>query len=123
MEGELLLNNITSDLNAGAGQAFGKVRYFAVWENPNRQPLGAYYLWVVDYVVNSITVGQKVYIQDHSGTKRDITPSSLNSGNGFQFTTSGWQHTLFSGGFSFIINNGLDKPHYILDTPGNIDIA
>ena len=38
MEGELLLNNITSDLNAGAGQAFGKVRYFAVWENPNRQP-------------------------------------------------------------------------------------
>jgi hypothetical protein len=122
MEGELLLNNISSDLT-GSGQAFGKVRYFAVWENPNRQPLGVYYLWVVDYVLNNVTVGQKVYIQDHTGTKRDITPTTLNSGNGFQFTTSGWQHTLFTGGFAFIINNGLDKPHYILDTPGNIDIA
>ena len=122
MEGELLLNTITSDLNAGTGKTFGKVRYFAVWENPNRQPLGCYYIFVVDYLINSITVGQKVYIQDHLGTKRDITPGSLNSGNGFQFTTSGWQHTLFSGGFTFI-NNGLDTPYYILDTPGNTSIT
>jgi hypothetical protein len=122
MEGELLLNTISSDLT-GSGQAFGKVRYFAVWENPNRQPLGVYYLWVVDYILNDVTVGQKVYIQDHTGVKRDITPTTLNSGNGFKFTTSGWQHTLFSGGFTFIINNGLDKPHYILDTAGNTDIA
>jgi len=121
MEGELLLNNITSDL-VGSGEAFGKIRHFAVWENPNKQPLGCYYIWVVDYVVNSVTVGQKIYIQDHLGTKRDITPTALNSGNGFQFTTGGWQHTLFTGGFAFIINNGLDKPHYILDTPGNTDI-
>ena len=121
MEGELLLNNITSDL-VGSGEAFGKVRHFAVWENPNKQPLGCYYIWVVDYVVNNVTVGQKIYIQDHIGTKRDITPTALNSGNGFQFTTGGWQHTLFTGGFAFIINNGLDKPHYILDTPGNTDI-
>ena len=123
MEGELLLNTITSDLNAGTGKTFGKVRYFAVWENPNRQPLGCYYIFVVDYLINSITVGQKVYIQDHLGTKRDITPGSLNSGNGFKFTTSGWQHTLFSGGFTFIINNGLDTPYYILDTPGNTSIT
>ena len=121
MEGELLLNNITSDL-VGSGETFGKVRYFATWENPNLQPLGCYYIWVVDYVVNNVTVGQKIYIQDHTGTKRDITPTTLNSGNGFSFTTSGWQHTLFSGGFTFIINNGLDKPHYILDTAGNTNI-
>ena len=121
IEGELLLNNITSDL-VGSGEEFGKVRYFAVWENPNKQPLSCYYIWVVDYVVSDVTVGQKVYIQDHTGTKRDITPSTLNSGNGFQATNYGWQHTLFTGGFAFIINNGLDKPHYILDTPGNTDI-
>jgi len=121
MEGELLLNNITNDLSSPL--SFGNVRYFAVWENPNRQPTGCYYIWVVDLLNNNVTIGQKVYIQDQIGTKRDITPSTLNSGNGFQFTTSGWQHTLFAGGFSFIINNGLDKPHYILDTPGNTDLA
>jgi len=122
MEGELLLNNITEDLGP-ANEEFGKVRYFAVWENPNKQPLACYYLWVVDYVRANVTVGQKIYIQDHTGTKRDITPSGLNGGDGFSFTTSGWQHTLFSGGFAFIINNGIEKPHYILDTAGNTDIA
>ena len=33
-----------------------------------------------------------------------------------------WQHTLFNGGFSFIINNGVDKPLYITDPSGNVDI-
>jgi len=122
IEGELLLNNITSDLT-GSGQAFGKVRYLAVWENPNLQPTGCYYIFVVDYVLNNVTVGQKVYVQDHLGTKRDITPTTLNSGNGFGYTVSGWQHTLFTGGFAFIINNGIDKPHYILDAAGNTAIA
>ena len=117
--GELLLNNITEDL-VPANEKFGQVRYFAVWENPNLAPHGCYYIWVVDYVRADITVGQKIYIQDHTGTQKDITPSTMT--NGFSFTTYGWQHTLFSGGFSFIINNGIDKPHYILDTAGNTDI-
>ena len=120
MEGEILLNVITEDL-VPANETFGKVRHFAVWENPNKQPLGCYYIFVVDYVRANVTVGQKVYIQDHLGTKRDITPSTM--ANGFQFTTDGWQHTFFSGGFAFILNNGLDKPHYILDTPGNTNIT
>jgi len=117
--GELLLNNIVEDL-VPANEAFGQVRYFAVWENPNKAPHGCYYIWVVDYIRAGITVGQKVYIQDHLGTKKDITPASMT--NGFAFTTYGWQHTLFSGGFAFILNNGIDKPHYILDTAGNTDI-
>jgi hypothetical protein len=112
--GELLLNDITG--------VTGQTRYFAVWENPNLQPTGVYYLWVVDKVVAGVIVGQQVYIQDHTGVKRDITPASLNSGNGFSFTTHGWQHTLFSGGFTFILNNGIDKPHYVLDSAGNTDI-
>lgn len=118
--GELLLNNITEDLTP-ANETFGQVRYFAVWESPNRTPTGCYYIWVVDYVRANIVVGQKVYVQDHTGTKRDITPATMT--NGFTFTITGWQHTIFSGGFAFIINNGIDRPHYILDTPGNIDIA
>ena len=114
MEGELLLNNITG--------VTGQVRYFAVWENPNLQPTGCYYIWVADKVSSGVVIGQQVFIQDHTGTKRDITPASLNSGNGFQTTSYGWQHTLFSGGFTFIINNGIDKPHYILDAAGNTNI-
>ncbi len=114
IEGELLLNDITG--------VTGQTRYFAVWENPNLQPTGLYYIWVVDKVVSGVIVGQQIYVQDHTGTKRDITPASLNSGNGFRFTTHGWQHTLFSGGFTFIINNGIDKPHYILDNAGNTNI-
>jgi len=120
IEGELLLNNITDDQSSP--KSLGKVRYFAVWENPNLQPTGCYYIFVVDLLNNNIIVGQKVYIQDHNGTKKDVTPASLNSGNGFTYTTSGWQHTLFSGGFNFIINNGIEKPHYIQDTPGNTNI-
>ena len=120
IEGELLLNNITDDQSSP--KSLGKVRYFAVWENPNLQPTGCYYVFVVDLLNNNIIVGQKVYIQDHSGTKKDVTPTTLNSGNGFTFTTDGWQHTLFSGGFNFIINNGIEKPHYIQDTPGNTNI-
>ena len=120
IEGELLLNNITDDQSSP--KSLGKVRYFAVWENPNLQPTGCYYVFVVDLLNNNIIVGQKVYIQDQNGTKKDITPTTLNSGNGFTFTTSGWQHTLFSGGFNFIINNGIEKPHYIQDTPGNTNI-
>ena len=120
IEGELLLNNITDDQSSP--KSLGKVRYFAVWQNPNLQPTGCYYIFVVDLLNNNIIVGQKVYIQDHAGTKKDITPTGLNSGNGFTFTTSGWQHTLFSGGFNFIINNGIEKPHYIQDTPGNTNI-
>jgi len=120
ISGELLLNDITEDL-VPANETFGQVRYFAVWESPNRTPTGCYYIWVVDYVRANIVVGQKIYVQDHTGTKRDITPAAMT--NGFTFTITGWQHTIFSGGFAFIINNGIDRPHYILDTPGNTNIA
>jgi len=117
IEGEVLLNDI--DLSASN---YGKVRYLAYWPNPNRSPLGGYYIFVIDYVSSGITIGQRVFIQDHTGTRRDITPTSLNSNNGFNYTASGWQHTLFAGGFAFVINNGIDRPHYILDDEGNTDI-
>ena len=119
MSGEVLLNNITSDLTA-SGETFGKVRFIAHWENPNVAPNAVYYIFVVDYVRNNVTVGQKVYIQDHLGNKKDLTPTTL--ADGFTYTPSEWQHTLFAGGFAFILNNGLDHPQYILDTPGNTDI-
>ncbi len=63
IEGELLLNNITDDQSSP--KSLGKVRYFAVWQNPNLQPTGCYYIFVVDLLNNNIIVGQKVYIQNH----------------------------------------------------------
>ena len=37
MEGELLLNNIADELTGSLSH--GKVRYFAVWQDPNLQPI------------------------------------------------------------------------------------
>jgi len=85
MSGEVLLNNITSDLTA-SGETFGKVRFIANWENPNVAPNAVYYIFVVDYVRNNVTVGQKVYIQDHPGNKKDLTPTTL--ADGFTYTPS-----------------------------------
>ena len=34
-----------------------------------------------------------------------------------------WQHTFFQGGFSIIINNGLQAPNYILDSEDNTETA
>ena len=119
ISGEVLLNNITEDL-VPANETFGKIRYIASWENPNISPNAVYYIFVVDYIRANVTVGQKIYIQDHLGNKKDLTPDSLP--DGFIYTPSEWQHTLFAGGFAFIINNGLNHPQYILDTPGNTDI-
>ena len=119
ISGEVLLNNITEDL-VPANETFGKIRYIASWENPNVSPNAVYYIFVVDYIRANVTVGQKIYIQDHLGNKKDLTPDSLP--DGFTYTPSEWQHTLFAGGFAFIINNGLNHPQYILDTPGNTDI-
>ena len=43
---------------------------------------------------------------------------------GNNFSRQGkWQHTLFNGGFTFIINNGVQRPQYVTDAEGNIDIT
>ena len=56
---------------------------------------------------------------DYPGTFADIfiaqTAGYSNQGR--------WQHTLFNGGFTFIINNGVERPQYITDPEGNVDIG
>ena len=108
-----------------ASDTQGTLRYLAYWPNPNRAPLGGYYVYVQDVLSDSRITGQRVFIQDETGTRRDITPTNLT--NGFTSVTSrsetSWSHTLFAGGFAFIINNGVNAPYYILDVEGNEDIA
>ena len=82
ISGELLLNNIVEDL-VPANEVFGRLDTLQYGKTPTKHLTGCYYIWVVDYVRAGITVGQKVYIQDHIGTKKDITPSSMSDGFAF----------------------------------------
>ena len=54
----------------------------------------------------------------------EVGPENLETipGPGYS-SQSTWQHTLFNGGFTFIINNGVEKPQYITDPEGNVDIT
>jgi len=127
MKGEEVL---TADLNCGTAPSsgsFGKILYIAWWSNPNLTPDDGYYIFIVEQKNSSGTVvGNRVFLKkatDSSGSAiEDITPSSLNSNNGFA-PTGNWQHTEFSGGYVIILNNGIDKPHYLRDVLNNTNIA
>lgn len=131
MEGEVLLNNIAADSNldtiyTGTGNELGASKYIAYWPNPNLGDLYGYYIYVME-VLNSqgVPIAHRVYVQDQSGNREDITPTGLTNADGYPgFATNGkWQHTLFSGGFTFIINNGIQKPHAIKDETTTVDVT
>jgi len=94
------------------------IRLLAFWPNPNKP------MWVV------------VNRQDVSGTAKDfiytleldsagalISPvnRSYDTTNGYTASNS-WQHTIFNGGYSFIINNAAERPQHITAQQG-IDLA
>jgi hypothetical protein len=99
MEGEVDLFTITDD-----------IVHVAWWPNPNLAPSDGYYVVITDNGTNHIA---NVFKAD--GTSR--------TGIGTFARTGYWTHTLFSGGFAIIINNGVDKPHYILDNTNGTDPA
>ena len=63
------------------------------------------------YTINKWSAGCQVFkkIKDYNKFLKLCEDSAEIYGNGFTYTPSKWQHTLFSGGFAFIINNGLDS--------------
>ena len=94
------------------------IRLLAFWPNPNKP------MWVV------------VNRQDVSGTDKDfiytleldssgalISPvnRSYDTTNGYTASSS-WQHTVFNGGYSFIINNAAERPQHITAQQG-VDLA
>lgn len=84
------------------------IKYVAFWDNPNLAAGSGYYIVVTN---NGST--DSIYAIKNDSTQ---TINTLKTG----ITQGGvWQHTLFNGGFSFIINNGIIKPLYIQDVPGN----
>ena len=129
MEGDVILNDITNKdatlntIYGSSGNTLGAAKYVAYWSNPNLGDLAAYYVYIMS-VFNSAGahIADRAYLLDEEGNEKDITPPNLvNGGNYKGFDPAGvWQHTLFTGGFAIILNNGVDKPHYILDTVNNV---
>src|SRR6056300_166303 len=78
----------------------------------------------------NLTAGTGYYIVVTNNGSSDTIYAIKNDGNQTiktlksSLTQGGvYQHTLFNGGFAFIINNGIDRPLYILDAPGNTNVA
>jgi hypothetical protein len=102
MEGEEAITTPFSD----------PIIYVAFWDNPNLNPGTGYYIVVTN---NGST--DTIHALKNDGVQ---TTKVLKSG----IAQGGvWQHTLFNGGFTFIINNGVERPLYVQDIPGNTNIA
>ena len=86
--------------------------YIAFWDNPNLNPGTGYYIVVTN---NGST--DTIHAIKNDGVQ---TTNVLKSGIA---QVGIWQHTLFNGGFTFIINNGVERPLYIQDVAGNTNIA
>jgi len=107
------------------------VKYVAFWPNPNIIGSNAGYYLVISEETrviadDSVPVGGELpselqqrdvaYLVSVDGT------SKVQKGVFSAVAEGLWQHTFFQGGFVLIINNGVDKPVYILDTDGNVNI-
>ena len=86
--------------------------YVAFWDNPNLPAGTGYYIVITNNgSTDSIFAIKNDGVQTIHTLKINIAQGGV------------WQHTLFNGGFSFIINNGIEKPLYIQDVAGNTNIA
>jgi len=89
----------------------GEIIHVAWWANPNLTPTDGYYL-----VVTDDGILDRVYVVRASdGVVHNLGVELPRGGN--------WQHTLYQGGYAIILNNGIARPMYILDTTGNTDIT
>ena len=89
----------------------GNIIHIAWWANPNITPTDGYYVVVTDdELLNRIYV-----IRASDGSIRDL---------GIELPRGGtWQHTVYQGGYAIILNNGIARPMYILDSTGNTDMS
>lgn len=107
IEGEVDLVT-ASEITSGG---IGDILHMFWWDNPNLSPDNGYYV-----VVSTDGTFDNIHLVD-ANTKvcRDLQ---------YKVPTGGsWQHTIFQGGFSIILNNGIVKPCYVTDETGNTDIT
>ena len=116
------------------------LRYVAWWPNPNLSfaSLG-YYLLIyqqnidtglkdVAYLVKADELGR--YSSPTAAEDLRLSLAKYDSDGAIsanykgEFNPGGnWQHTFFQGGFSLIINNGLEAPRFVLDSDDNVETA
>ena len=89
----------------------GDIVHIAWWANPNLTPTNGYYIVVTD----DGTLDRIYVIRATDGAIRDL---------GIELPRGGtWQHTVYQGGYAIILNNGIARPMYILDSTGNTDMS
>lgn len=93
------------------------IKYIAFWANPNVTAFNSGYYLLITEENRSGVIYDVAYLLSVDGSQK------IEKGLFTPVTEGRWQHTLFQGGFALIINNGIDKPHYILDVDGNTDIT
>ena len=106
------------------------IKYVVFWPNPNiiRNNSG-YYLVITEEIrlvaddtvpppanVDPVHLRDVAYLVTVDGT------SKVEKGTFTPVNFGKWQHTFFQGGFALIVNNGVDKPAYILDSSDNTNI-
>ena len=138
---------LTADLNptmpttgGGASHTYtaGQIVFITWWNNPNLIPTNhTYYVFVIEQKHGSTVVGHRTFLYRENGTTNDVTPSFSRTVSGTAYTDAGfdagytesgkdkgnWQATEFAGGFCLIVNNGIQAPHYIMDTTDNTAIG
>ena len=109
----------------------GQLEYIAWWPSPNQTIRDSgYYVFVVENTTDINNTTHDIYAMLPGATfdegDNPLTKPNhyhrLNDDTGYT-RTGKWQHTLFNGGFTFIINNGFERPQYITDAEGNTDIT
>ena len=108
------------------------LRYVAWWPNPNLAfaSLG-YYLVIVEQLSQTGGLVDNAYLlkvnelgvyTDTGSGQVSLTPQDASFKGSF-LPAGNWQHTFFQGGFSIIVNNGLEAPRFILDSEDNTETA
>lgn len=118
------------DLIFNGRKLYGEVQYIAWWPSPNQTSRDSgYYIMVVEDVGDPDNIVHDILAIAPDANLTDPTAVIGSERNRFRRIGTGysrqgkWQHTLFNGGFTFIINNGVDRPQYVTDPEGNTDIT
>jgi hypothetical protein len=101
------------------GYSNGEFIFITEWTNPNLGDNNSYYIIVVRDQVNSPPTDYLFLVKALPG---DLTNPEYNE-IGSTTNLGKWQSTLFQGGFSIILNNGIDIPYYLIDTEEGIAFA
>ena len=105
------LHKIQGESEIFSGLSWTDIRYVAWWPAPSIAPNDGHYI-----VVDRVSGMDELYrVQASTGTKSPRLAQMTVSDN--------WQHTLFSGGYAIILNNGIDVPRYLLDNDQVSDIS